>query len=92
MIKAIVRNGAIELLGSLPRDWKDGRKLVVGETTELGLAEAVIESPPAGSTWAEDVETAMAEIPNEDHDLFEAALAKHERESKDHVRRQWGLD
>ncbi len=86
MIRAIVRNGTIELLGPLPVDWREGRKLVIEEAAESAVGEASVE------TWAEDVEAAMAEIPSEDHDLFEAALAEHEKESKDYVRRQWGLD
>lgn len=86
MIKANVRNGAIELQGPLPADWKDGRDLVIAQVAEPADGATDVEA------WAEDVESAMAEIPSEDHDLFEAALAEHERESKESVRRQWGLD
>lgn len=40
--------------------------------------------------WAREVEAAMGEISHEDHDLYEAAMAEQEKESKEHVRRQWG--
>lgn len=86
MIRAIVRNGTIEPLSPLPAGWEDGRELVVEEANETPVSQKDVEA------WAQEVEAAMAEIPGDDYDRFEAALAEHERESKELVRRQWNLE
>lgn len=84
IIKAVLRNGHIQPLEPLPADWTEGQKLVV-EEPELAGAEAQIDQ------WATDLETATAQVPPEEHDRFRQALTEIERESKDSVRREWGL-
>ena len=83
-IKAILRNGHIQPLEPLPPDWADGQELVV-EPPELTGAETPI------SEWAKDLEAAAMGVPAEEHDRFRQALGGIERESKDAVRREWGL-
>jgi hypothetical protein len=88
MVRAIVRNGVVEPLVRLPTTWSDGQELVIAEPGSLVERVATEDELNA---WARDVEVAMAEIPLEDHELFEQALAEHEREAKKQVRRAWGL-
>jgi hypothetical protein len=83
MVRAVIRNGAIEPLTLLPEDWTDGRELVIAEVAQI------VESGSQVEAWAKDVEAAMAKIPPEDHEQFEAALAEHEQEAKEYMRRRW---
>jgi hypothetical protein len=83
-IKAILRDGRIQPLEPLPPDWTDGQELVV-EEPDLAGTEAQVDQ------WATDLEAAAARVPTEEHDRFRQALSEIERESKDSVRREWGL-
>jgi hypothetical protein len=83
-IKAILRNGRIQPLEPLPSDWTDGQELVV-EQPDLAGAEAQI------GQWAKDLEDAAARLPAEEHHRFRQALSEIERESKEAIRRQWGI-
>jgi len=83
-IKAVLRDGRIQPLEPLPPDWADGQELVI-EDPELTGAQTQVDQ------WAKDLETATAGLPAEEHDRFRAALGEIERESKDAVRREWGL-
>jgi hypothetical protein len=62
-----------------------------------GGQELVVEEPDLTQTpaeigqWAKDLEASTARIPAEEHELLERALEEIERESKDAVRREWGL-
>jgi hypothetical protein len=42
--------------------------------------------------WAKELEALTAQIPDEEHERLERALEKIEWESKDAVRREWGLE
>jgi hypothetical protein len=83
-IKAILREGRIQPLEPLPPGWTEGQELV-------------IEEPDSGETateikkWAKELEASTARIPVEEHELLERALEEIEQESKDAVRREWGL-
>jgi uncharacterized membrane protein len=83
-IKAILRDGRIQPLEPLPDDWADGQELVV-EDPNLAAGEGQVDQ------WAKDLETAAARLPAEEHDLFRRALTHVEAESKEAVRREWGL-
>ncbi len=84
IIKAILRDGVIQPVEPLPPAWADGQELVV-EEPEPDRAAAEIDR------WAQELEAATAQIPAEEHDRFLRALEQIERESKEAVRRQWGL-
>ncbi|HZK83064.1 MAG TPA: antitoxin family protein [Humisphaera sp.] len=43
------------------------------------------------SQWAQEMDASTAQIPAEEHDRFLKALDEIERESKEAVRKQWGL-
>jgi len=83
-IKAVLRHGIIQPVEPLPSDWTDGQELVV-EEPKAEASEAQI------AQWAQELEAATAQIPAEEHDRFLKALDEIERESKESVRKQWGL-
>jgi hypothetical protein len=83
-IKAILRDGRIQPTEPLPPDWAEGQELVV-EEPETAPSAAEIEQ------WAKELEESTAKIPAEEHEQFLRALEEIERESKDAVRREWGL-
>jgi hypothetical protein len=83
-IKAILRNGRIQPLEPLPSEWTDGQELVV-EPPEAAATEAQVDE------WANDLEAAAAKLPREEHDRFQKALDEVERQSKEAVRREWGI-
>jgi hypothetical protein len=83
MIKAVYRDGRVELVDPVPADWKEGLEL------EVGLAEG---QPPAGAEsfeeWQADMAAATAGLTEEDHDRLMRAIEEHERESKELGRRE----
>ena len=82
-IKAILRNGSIEPVEPLPAEWAEGKELLVedGEAANAGNVEA----------WARELDTAVSQVAAEEHDRFRKALEDVELESKEAVRREWGL-
>jgi hypothetical protein len=83
-IKAMLRDGRIQPLEPLPPDWTDGQELVVEEPDLVETGE--IEQ------WAKELEESTARISVEEHERLERALGEIEQESKDAVRREWGLE
>jgi hypothetical protein len=83
-IKAVLRHGVIQPVEPLPPDWADGQELVV-EEPKVERADAEI------TLWAQEMDAATAQIPAEEHDRFLHAVDEIERESKEAVRKQWGL-
>ncbi|MFL6259774.1 MAG: hypothetical protein ACJ76Y_08695 [Thermoanaerobaculia bacterium] len=75
MIRAIIRSGAIHPLEDLPESWKEGQELIVEEGEPPFDPEEII-------AWSREIEETAAEIPQEEHDRFLAALEALERESK----------
>ncbi len=85
-IRAVLRNGQIQPLEPFPPDWADGQELVV-EEPYLSQAEELSHL----DDWTNDLEAAAAQVPLEEHRRFCDALTDIEQESKDAVRREWGL-
>ena len=83
-IKAVLRHGVIQPVEPLPPDWVEGQELVV-EEPKADRADTEI------SQWAQEMDAAAAQIPADEHDRFLQALDEIEQESKEHVRKQWGL-
>ena len=87
MIRAMVENGVIQPVDPLPKDWKDGREVVVTVLEE--------QSPNGGDdfdSWFLDMKALTAELndPQEWKEI-EAVLAEADRQSKSLVRREMGL-
>jgi hypothetical protein len=85
MVRAILEEGVIRPLEALPSHWKDGRELVIDEADD-------VPSPEDLETWSREVDALAAQIPPEDFDRVEEALAEANREAKAYVRRQMKLD
>lgn len=83
-IKAVLRQGVIQPIEPLPADWVEGQELVVEEPRDE-RADAEI------GQWAREMDAAVARIPADEHDRFLEALDGIERESKDAVRKEWGV-
>jgi len=83
-IKAILRDGRIQPLEPLPPDWIEGQELLVEEPASAGTQAQVDQ-------WANDLDKTTAQIPAEEHNRFLRALGEIEQETKDAVRREWGL-
>lgn len=83
-IKAVLRHGVIQPVDPLPPDWTEGQELIVEEP---GPDVAGVEI----GQWVQEMDAATAQLPPEEHDRFRQALDQIEHESKDAVRRQWGL-
>lgn len=83
-IRAVIQNGRIQPVEPLPAEWLEGQELII-EQPEPGMAGA------QANQWAKDLEEAAAGFPAEEHARFRDALNEIERESKNTVRREWGL-
>lgn len=83
MIKAVLENGVIRPVEPLPPDWRDGQELMIEAGAE--------PSPGSIDAWADDLERGVARISPEEHERFLRGLEEVERESKEAVRREWGL-
>lgn len=84
MIRAVVRNGTIQPLDPLPHDWSEGQTLIAEES----------DAPPDPqilADWEREMEEAARTIPAEEHERLLKALETIEAESKEAVRREWGL-
>jgi hypothetical protein len=87
MIRAVVNNGVITPLEPLPRDWQNGREVLV---------DAAEEQAPTSTEdmdkWSQDM-TALTAGLNDlgEWQAIEAALAEADRQNKDLVRREMGL-
>jgi hypothetical protein len=82
-IKAILRDGAIQPVEPLPSQWADGQELIV-EQPEFTAEQSELRA------WTEDLESAAAKLPPEEHERFLKALDEIERQSKNAVGREWG--
>ena len=84
MIRAILKDGVIRPAEPLPPDWQDGQELLVDRQSPAPAAQDIDE-------WARDLDEGARDITSEDAAALERALLEIERESKDAVRREWGL-
>ena len=84
MIRAILKNGVIKPAEPLPPDWVDGQELRVDR-------DAPSDDPGDIDRWASRLDGANGTVSAEDIDSLQRALETIERESKDNVRREWGL-
>ena len=83
MVRAVLHEGVIEPLSSLPEEWAEGQELLIREVDSA--------APEDWDAWEREMEALAAKISPEDHERVEAALAEANREAKDFVRRQMGL-
>lgn len=83
MVRAILVEGVIRPLESLPAHWTNGQELVIDE--------AAIPTPEELEDWSREVDALAAAVPPEDFERLDEALAEADREAKAYVRRQMDL-
>ena len=87
MIRAILVNGAIQPVDSLPEDWADGQELSV-EPIEPKQEPTVDDF----ERWYQEFDRLCAASDPEDDERLRVALAKAHEQAKSMVRRQMGLE
>ena len=85
MIRAILKKGKIQPLDGLPPHWREGQELIV-EGCEPS------DDPADIKKWHDELVALSAQIPAADHQRMAAALAEQDRQEKDRMRRDMGLD
>jgi hypothetical protein len=85
MIRAILKNGKIQPVDELPGHWRDGQELIVesGEPSD---------DPADIKEWYDKLVALSAQIPAADHARMAAALREQDRQAKERMRRDMGLD
>jgi hypothetical protein len=85
MIRAIFKKGKIQPVDALPPQWREGQELIV----EGG---APSDDPADIQKWHDELMALSAHIPAEDHERMAAAVAEQDRQAKELVRRDMGLN
>jgi hypothetical protein len=85
MIRAILKKGKIQPLERLPAHWHEGQELIV-EGCEPSDEPADIKK------WYDEFVALSAQIPAKDHKRMAAALAEQNRQAKEQLRRDMGLE
>jgi hypothetical protein len=85
MIRAILKKGKIQLVDELPQHWREGQELLVESF-------APSDDPADIKKWHNELVALSAQIPAEDHQRMAAAIAEQDRQAKDLMRRDMGLD
>jgi hypothetical protein len=85
MIRAILKKGKIQPIDELPEHWREGQELIV---------EGAEPSPNAADIkkWYAKLKALSAQIPGEDHQRMAAAVTEQDRQAKEQMRREMGLD
>jgi hypothetical protein len=85
MIRAILKRGKIQPLEALPKHWREGQELIVAGCEPTDDAAAIKQ-------WHDQLVALSAQIPPEDHTRMAAALAEQDRQAKERMRRDMGLE
>lgn len=85
MIRAILKKGRIQPLDELPGHWREGQELTVA-------CREPSDNPADTKVWHDDFVVLSAQIPAEDHARMAAAIAEQDRQAKERMRRDMGLD
>jgi len=84
MIRAILKKGKILPVDELPQHWHEGQELIV-EGCEPS------DNPADIRKWYDQLVALSSQIPAEDHERMAAALAEQDRQAKELMRRDMGL-
>ena len=80
-MEAVLRQGHIELIGPLPREWVEGIRLRVDPLEEDCDIDA----------WHEEMEQLCADSSKDDEAIMMQTIETHRREAKRQMRVQMGL-
>jgi hypothetical protein len=85
MIRAILKKGKIQPVDALPPQWREGQELIVegGEPSD---------DPADIKKWHDELMALSAQIPAADHVRMAAAVAEQDRQAKELMRRDMGLN
>jgi hypothetical protein len=87
MVRAVLRNGKIQLVDAVPPDWKDGDIVTVRAVSE-SAKDSNDKLNESFDEWVADLREATQGISKEDHQQFMTALELVEKESKELARRE----
>jgi hypothetical protein len=85
MIRAILKKGKIQPVDKLPEHWREGQELIIEGAEPSGKPAAIKE-------WYAKLMALSAQIPPDDHKRMAAAVAEQDRQAKEQMRREMGLD
>jgi len=85
MIRAILKKGKIQPVDELPDHWREGQELIVEGAEPSG-------NPAAIKKWYAKLLELSAQIPQDDHQRMAAAVAEQDRQAKEQMRRDMGID
>jgi hypothetical protein len=85
MIRAILKKGKIQPLDKLPKHWREGQELIVEGAEPSG-------NPADIKKWYAKLVALSAQIPAEDHQRMATAIAEQDREAKNQMGRDMGLN
>jgi hypothetical protein len=85
MIRAILRKGKIQPVDALPEHWREGQELIVEGSAPSDDASDI-------KKWHDELVALSAQIPAADHERMAAAIAEQDRQAKERMRRDMGLD
>jgi hypothetical protein len=85
MIRAILKKGKIQPVDELPPYWREGQELIVQGSEPS-------DNPADIKKWHAKLVALSAQIPAEDHARMAVALAEHDRQAKELMRREMELD
>jgi hypothetical protein len=82
MVKAVLRNGGVQLLQPVPDDWTEGQELIIEPLDNSPGADEVGE-------WLTEMDVGTSGISAAEQTQFLSTLDALERESKELSRREW---
>jgi len=85
MIRAILKRGKIQPVDKLPEYWREGQELIVERAEPSG-------NPTDIKKWYAKLVALSAQIPPEDHKRMAAAVAEQDRQAKEQMRQDMGLN
>jgi hypothetical protein len=85
MIRAILKKGKIQPIDELPEYWREGQELIVAGAEPSG-------NPTEIKQWYAKLVALSAQIPPDDHKRIAGAVAEQDREAKEQMRGEMGLD
>ncbi len=81
MIRAVYRQGVIQLVDRVPSEWQDGQELLVEPAGEIAI-------DVNDDCWLKELNAAASQIPDRVHNELAEALEQLEAESKELGRRE----
>lgn len=85
MVRAILREGRIQPLDPLPKNWHEGQELAVATLDD----DETSESQQSVDRWHEERLALSVGLTDEDDRLVQQALEEQRQSGKETMRREW---